>query len=275
MSANEELLEDRIAGLRAELDQYGKELIAMVQAIYGRHEKGPAFDLKNSPFQMINVLKQDVVDLIQSAQEQSQYMQQYKADITYCKELADILVTITNIVESMNTFEDHFTSLKLLQCCSILKQIEKGIAKLPGENSHLGAGRVCHELRNEKKLLRSRLISKLRRILSEAIQFDYGSITVNKHITGYLRVEDRVLDEPLELTELLKASVESECIGDVLDSVLVDMWTYVLVPLWKEKKVQAPNIIISKERAEFQLGSVARGQGDWNHTEIEIRSKYV
>lgn len=273
MSASEELLEDRIASLKGELDSYGKDLIHMVQAIYGRHEQGPKFDLKNSPFQMIQLLKQEVTELIESSQEQSHYIEQYKGEINHCKELADVLGNISSIVDHMNSFEDHFNALKLINCCNVLKQIDQGILKLPGENSHLGAGKVCNELRNEKKLLRSRLISKVRRILAEAIQFDYGSVSVSKQISGYLRVEDRVLEEPLELSELLQAAMESGCIGDALDSILMDMWTYVLVPLWKERKVQAPNILVSKERAEFQLGSVARGQGDWSHAEVEAKGE--
>ena len=269
MSASEELLEDRIASLQSELQSYGKDLINMVQAIYGRHEQGPSYDLKNSPFQMVNLLKQEVSELIESAKEQSQYMQQYKNEIAYCSELSDILLNISNIVESMNSFEENFNKLKLVSCCNIMKQIEQGILKLPGENSHLGAGRVCNELRNEKKLLRSRLVSRIRRILSEAIQFDHGSISVHKVIMGYLRVEDRVLDEPLQILDLWKAAVDSDCIAEALDSILMDLWTYVLIPLWKEKKIQEPNIMISPERAEFQLGSIARGLGDWAQVEVE------
>lgn len=271
--ASEELIDDRIASLRSELENYGQDVMHLVQAIYGNHIVGPNYDIKNSPFQMIHLLKQEVSEMIKLSQEQSAYFHKYHQELKYCQDLTELLSRVTNIVESINMFEKYLSGLKLRLCCQQLITIDEEIAKLPRADSPLGSGKVCSSLRNEKKLLRSRFIAKLRRLLSEAIVCDHGSIIVHKHLSGYLRSEDKVLEDPVYLADIWASGLAVECTHQLLDVLLSDIWTFTLLPLWKEKKSQSPNISTSPDRADFTIGSVARGVSDWSHLEFEIHGK--
>lgn len=289
---SEELIDDRIASLRSELENYGQDVLNLVQAIYGNHtlQSSVKYDLKNSPFQMIHLLKQEVIEMVKQSQEQSSYFQQHQQSLSYCQQLTDILSLITTIIDHIQLFETYLRELKLLACYQQLQAISEEIDKLP-HNHHdsknassssfsssvsmslIGAGKVCASLRNEQKLLRGRFIAKLRRLLSEAIVCDYGSIVVHKQLSGYLRSEDKVVEEPVTLADIWKSVLAVECTHQVLDAQLTDIWSLVVIPLWKEKKSQSPNVTTSQDRAEFTLGSVARGISDWSHVDIDARGK--
>jgi hypothetical protein len=268
---SEELIDDRIASLRSELENYGQDVVHLVQAIYGNHALGPKFDLKNSPFQMISLLKQEVMEMVKLSQDHSAFFQQHQEELKHCQHLSDVLSRVTSVIDHINIFEKQLSGLKLRSCCQQLALIDEEIAQLPRSDSPLGAGKVCSSLRNEKKLLRSRFIAKLRRLLSEAITCENGSIVVHKQLSGYLRSEDKVVEEAVSLADIWTSVMAVECTQQILDAQLGDIWNLIILPLWKEKKVQSPNITTSPDRAEFTLGSVARGISDWSHLEQEPR----
>jgi hypothetical protein len=262
---SEEVIEDRIASLRSELNSYSTDVVNLIQAIYGKHNLGPKYDLKNSPFQMVTILKQEVVELLRQSDGHANFLAQHQGDIVYCKNLSDVLSRVAGIVEHFNEFENSMNTLKLASCCRELGIINAELCALPATTSLMGGGKVLSCLRNEQKLLRCRLVAKLKRLLSEAISFDYGSIIVQKRLSGYLRSEDRVVEEGIDLVDVWQALVASDSIEQVLDAQLQDIWNFVFIPMWKEKKNQGPNINTSIERGEFQLGSLARGNTDWSH----------
>jgi hypothetical protein len=254
-----EIFDDRIESLKAELEECGKDIITLISAIYGTYESGPTFDLKNNSFQMISLLKQEAIEMIHECEEDQQNKKQYEADLQKCLEMSNALLSIGKICGSLRAFEQSFSKLHLMRCCEALTQLEEDLTKLPPASSVFGSGRVCVVLRNESKLCKSRLKSKLRRLLLESIKFENGNITVVKSLSGYLKAEDKVIDEPLALTEIWEAVVYTSYTEELVEIILKDIWKYLFVPLWKEKKSIAPDINISAERAEIILGSVARG----------------
>jgi len=275
MSVDTEVFDDRIQSLKAELDSYGKEIVTLISSIYGRYESGPHFDLKNNSFQMINLLKKEAVEMIHLCEEDQQSKKQYEGDLQKCLDLSNALLSIGQICGSLTSFEQALEKLYLVKCCELIKQIEEDVAGLPPSDSIYGSGRVCAVLRNESSLCKSRLKSKLRRLLLEAIQFEYGNVIILKSMSGYVKAEDKVLDEPLPLNELWEAIVFTNSAETLLELILIDLWKYLFFPLWKEKKVLSPDINIKAERAEFTLGSIARGQTtDWDAHYMESQNHH-
>jgi len=232
-----EVFDDRIESLKTELESYGKEIINLITCIYGSYETGPTFDLKNNAFQMINLLKQETIEMIHQCEEHEYQKKQYEYDLQQCLTMSTALLTIATICTSLTQFEQALTKLYVVECCELLIQIEQEITKLPSANSSLiGSGKVCMNLRHEYQLCSSRLKSKIRRLLFEAIQFEYGNMIICKSMNGYIKAEDKVIDEPLPLTELWEAIVLTNCTESIVETLFIDIWKYILTPLWKEKK---------------------------------------
>lgn len=302
---DEEFYEDKISNLQAELKSYGKDIIQLLNGIYGGHissttsnhrsEGGMKYDLKNNPFKMIDFLKQELIELIQQSQENELLYAKYSSDLQYCQHLTMILSNIGKIISNMNLFDIFLTKYQLIQASEMIMKIESDLIELPKQASQFKSnssqsnhdsdstssdhnknhgkeimnliihGNIYKLLKNEKQILKIRLKTLLRRLLmNEMIQLDYGLIRIHKKIQDYLKCEEKVIEEPIYLKDVFTAAIISLNLEDLLQEIIDLIWKSVLVPLWKEKKIQSPSKSANADSAEFVLASVLRGleQGD-------------
>lgn len=248
-------IEGRLENLRGELETYGKDIKGLVESIYGsKNERGDVLtniDLKNSPFQLITLLRQEVVEIVEESQKQEEVISQAQTDIKFCNDMSGILSTIASIIDLMNHFEDALINFRFNKCLEYLSDIEEQLALLPDEEKLLGKGKICRSLRNEYKLQKVRISSKVLRLLNECISVDHGIVKVSKTLTGYIRCEDKIIVDSIALDDLLALAVSCDVIEEYMDKLVESVWVNLFTMLWKEKKTQIPNITSTSVYAEI------------------------
>ena len=171
-----------------------------------------------------------------------------------------MLTNISRLGEKILECEKSINLCKLKIACDLIGEMDEVLQLLPGTNTEIGSGAVCSILRREKKFLQGRLISKLKRLLNECVQYEYGRICVNKQLVGVLRSEDVIIDDPIELGHILECIVSVSRLEDFVEDMLKCLWKFLIRPLWKEKKAQTPSISNAATRAEFIFENIAREQ---------------
>lgn len=171
-----------------------------------------------------------------------------------------MLTNISHLGEKLLECEKCINLCKLKAACILIGEMADILQSLPGTNTEIGSGVVCSILRREKKFLQSRLISKLKRLLNECVQYEYGRICVSKQLVGVLRSEDVIIDDPIELSHIWECIVSVSRLEDFVEDMLKCLWKFLIRPLWKEKKAQTPSISNASNRAEFIFENIAREQ---------------
>lgn len=251
--ASVDFFDQRLASLKADLKVYGKEIVDHVTSLYGINVPDSRFELKNDAFSMLNVLQIDVAEIIKEAQEKNEFRAQHSSEIEECSRLANLLTQISNIVDRITECETLVNKISLIPACKAIEQISATLDKLPGTNTEIGSGAVCSLLKKENKLLHCRLTSKLNRILKESIQFEYGHISVHSELKGVLRSEDTIINDPIKLSDVWRAVNLSNRTDEAVDDLLRNLWTYILKPLWREKRAQAPRLSRLEEHCVSEL----------------------
>lgn len=252
---SEDLFEERVASLQMELKSYGKEIVDYISTLYAGN-KPDSIDLKNDPINMLKVLRNDVNDILKVAQSQNEYNIKYNTEIKECASLSSILTQVALISTKITEGELHVQNFELSKACASVKEIDATMKNLPALNTEIGSGKVCLILRRESRVLKSRLTSKLRRLLSECIQIEHGKVIVNKQLKGMLRSEDYILQNPIDLTEVWNCIVELGKVDETLDEIYLNLWNHLLKLLWKEKKIQTPNMNTSGQKSELIFDSI-------------------
>lgn len=279
---DQEITEERIDSLKSELDSYGKEILNLISATYASHPSGGKYDLKHSPQQMLPLLYEEVLDLVRQSQENTAFFEKHKEKITHCNSLITALNNICSIVDKIVLCEESLQSLALTKCAGTLSDIESLLSEsaqgIPSSDIH----RV---LQKEYRLVRCRLMNKVKRLIHDCIHVEMGKIYVVHTLQGYIRSEDKVYDNAIELSDLFKVLQDIKADDEVVRSILKEIWQLVVRPMWKEKKAFSPHITVhnssstsssSDQKAEFIIGSMTRG-GDLVHHDgqTDQSGKYV
>jgi hypothetical protein len=235
-----EFFDQRLASLKTDLKIYGDEIVEYVSSLYGINQPESRFELKNDAFSMLNVLQIDVAEILKESQQRSDQKSQHASDIEECNQLAKTLTHISSLVDQIADCEASISKMMLIPACHAIEQINLSLEGLPSPNTELGSGTLCTVLKKECKLLNSRLCSKLTRILKESVQFEYGHISVHSELRGVLRSEDTIINDPIALKDVWTAINLTARDDEIVEMLLKSLWTYVLRPLWREKKAPAP-----------------------------------
>lgn len=241
-----EFSEERIDSLKAELDAYGKEIVKLTAAIYSEHA-ADKYNLKDSPFQMLSLLREEVTDLLKQSQENVEYFHVHQAKILHCNALMGYLTTIGQIVDKMVLFETALSTVHLLDCCELQDELTALLHALP-------AGALKDSLSKEHGLLRCRLINKLRRLLDDMVRTEYGKISIHA-LEGYIPSEDKVLEHSISLSTIWEAVIAVDAVTDILKAVMRDIWDKLVHPLWREKKDPDITIAHSNSNSSAKVSS--------------------
>lgn len=253
--------EERVESLRSEVQTYGQDVVNLVNSVYGGENvnNNASYDFKNSPFQMVAMLRKEVAELVAEMHSKEEFLANNQADITFCNDITAVLINVSCIVDLLNKFEDRFGRLAFDECVDILENAQMKLNSLPPGDSFFGDGEVCKILRREYKLQKSRLAHTVRNLLREAITIESGTIIVKKVLSGYLRSENRVITEPIQLQNLWQIALDCEIAEDHAVELVNSLWREILVVVWKEKKFLLPKVTSNDEIAELIIISNVRG----------------
>lgn len=260
-----ELDDERVVALRSDLRSYGAEITQHLTALYSsQRSSSDAFDLKNDPTNMLAMLKHELGQVVSLSQEHSAYLAAHSAEIADCGQLVTTLSTMSAITDNIVSCEHAINTFQFLQASTYIDEIHQALSAVQFSDRELNSGHVFSLLRSESRLLASKLNSKLKRALSECVRFEAGKVSVSRQLRGVLRAEDVVLAEPVALADLLQTAARCGKADEVAADMLHKLWSFVLHPLWLEKKAQTPRVTAAageEGQAELLLDSIARDGG--------------
>eukprot|EP01038_Epipyxis_sp_PR26KG_P009864 gene9864-13271_t len=290
--ASMELYEERIHALKSDLHSYGKEIIEHIQILYNVNSNATivgqniqSIDLKNDPMNVLKILRHDVEEVLRQSHETEAYKSELKKDLQECNELSLLLENISTISSQLIECEQYLNVLSVSGACELVCLTEKSLQSLQSKNKSTSdfinnefcSGKVYTTLYKEHKLLKSRLISKIRRLLNDSITFEYGRIAVAKQLTGMLKSEDKIIDQPIQLFELWDSLSKLNKCDDIIEWILKETWRCIFHPLWKEKKPFPPNIIENQEHDVSYLlfETISRDQSKSSFSNVIKESEKV
>lgn len=254
-------ISERVSALKSELQLYGEEIVAHIQGLHTTQElpSKPKIDLKSDPRNAVILLKHDLQEILQTVNVQSRSeKEKNSAELEECSALMEVLTNVTKACDLQVRCEEAVAGTNLSAACSLIEELESSIDSLPGINSEVGSGYVCQILRKEFQILRYRFQSRLKRMLLNAVQIEYGRMSVQKCLKGVLTGEDRVLEAPIHLVDIWSSLLAMDCADDCIGRIVSSFWLCVLQPLWKEKKGTAPSVRTAEESSEFIFESISR-----------------
>lgn len=254
---------EKINSLQADLLSYGKEITEHISALYtSTRTQTDELDLKNDPTNIMLMLKLELTQIVETSMEQNDYAIKHSVEIKECSSLISSLSSMSAITEMIIDCEKSISTFNFIPACEVLRKIESSLKSLPTQNSEIGSGQVCLELKSEAKILSSKLNSKLRRCLNECIRIEYGRIGVTKVLKGVLRSEDLVLEEaPLQLADVWKAIVITGKTSDAVCDILNKFWCCIVQPVWGEKKGNSPLVSMDGDSAAHMVLEGLTGRG--------------
>ena len=198
-----------------------------------------------------------MLEVLKIARNKADYTRDHKPEIDECERIMTIISAVTNAADLVVRVEEVIKTSDLLKICKQLSSMEKALADLPATSVEYGAGPACICLRREGKMLRYKFHARLKLLFSSCIQLEAGRISVHKKIRGLVRGEETPLDKPVSILDILSSL---DATGDVMElilSLLENIWTFIISPIWKEKKAMVPKLSMGDEFSELFLSSVA------------------
>lgn len=267
---------EKLASLRAELRYYEDQIYSQISAIHGHggvafggdktssgHGRKPAVDLRNDPRNALPLLENDVHALLKEAQKSSEYFELHKDEIRECGLLIETVKTVVSITDLLSKVEAAVNSYDIVGSTELISDLRSQLALLPSSQSEIGSGPVCSYLVRESHIVIFRLNARLRKIMTHCITVDKGRILVNKVVKGILDDEETILAQPLDLSSVWMAllATDKQLCQEIAISLVKDIWTHIMLPLWKEKKGCAPRVSQRNEVSvlEIDFGSAAVG----------------
>ncbi len=239
--------EERILSLKSDLVSYGKDITDHISALYtSKRSLSDSFDLKNDPANMLVMLKHELNQIVQVSQERADFAAQHGSEIAECTKLINLLLKLSSVTELLIACEKQINKFEFLKACASVDAMEIALNSCQSQSQELASGQVFTILKSECKLLSSKLNSKLKRSLNEAIRIEHGRVAVSRQLKGVLRAEDVVLDEPLQLSELWRAVVLTGKAEETVSEVLQRFGQFMLHPVWHEKKAQKPRVVAAE-----------------------------
>lgn len=250
--------EEKIRELRQDLKSLGAEISNRLTCIHS-NISGCSVNLRNNPTNSIKLLQHDVVSLLKEFQSHKEEEAKNKMELEAVSQLMDILTAVSAVSDCILQCELKINSEDLTDASSSIQELDEFLLHLPRPNTEIGTGKVCSILRRESALVKSRFQSKLKRLLDHCIQIEKGKIFVCKSLKGMIKGDDVLLQNPLPLGSIWGAIRAAGDCDEAVSGVLKRVWDLVLVPLWRERRAQAPTVHNTDDGACMVFEAVVRG----------------
>jgi hypothetical protein len=252
-----ESFDNQVHLLKQELKSYGDDIINHIKSLHSQLQN-EKISLKTDPKLVIQSLQQDVINLVKEAQEHSEYWTQNHNEIEECEKLMIFLVSISTASEVIAQCEELINSNDLTQIQNHMIKLKDAIDHLPSQNSAVGTGQVCSLLRRESAILKSRFQTRLKRLLQNCVHIDSGRILVVKKLKGAIRDEDLIIQEPIALKDIWNVLRQFSNFKECIEILVIEIWTKVIRPLWKLKKISFPRTIRNESSTELVYDSFTK-----------------
>lgn len=255
ISSMTDSFEDRLKLMRHDLTSYGADIIGHVTLLHSQFQD-ERISLKNDPKLVVQLLQQDVLELVTECQQRTDYLDKYGEDVDKCKQLLDVLLSVSSVSELLASCDESINCSDLESSTRLLSTLKSKINELPTVNTEIGNGKVCVLLRRENIILQSRFHSRLKRLLRNCIHIEYGKISVVKRLKGAVRDEEFIIQTPIQLQSIWAALVDAGCHRECVESLVHELWAQLIRPLWKTKKVSYPRTFRNDDSAELAYDSL-------------------
>lgn len=252
----------RIDALKLELESCSTQIVNHVTALHcGIPQTIRALsniDFKNDPRNGIKILQHDVSEMLEMLENKEAMALENEQDINECLKYTKDLNHISEIVELLVTCEESINSSKLIETCTILSTSEQLIQCSSSQNK---AHKVLSLLKREHQILKSKFISKLRRLFSHAVQVQLGKIAVVKSSKFFLKDENILLDVQVTISNILLSANHMIIINELTEMLASSIWTLIIRPLWQERKPNPPISTIHEDNSEMLFESIQNYTG--------------
>ncbi len=263
----------RISALKLELESCSTQIIDHVTALHcGIPKNIRAFsniDFKNDPRNGIKILQHDVSEMLEMIENKEAVALENEQDINECLKYTKDLNHISTIVELLVNCEESINSSKLTETCTNLSSSEQLIQHSSSQNK---AYKVLNLLKREHQILKSKFISKLRRLFSHAVQVQLGKINVIKSSRFFLKDENILLDAQVSISTILSAAAHMDIMNELTETLATSIWTLIIRPLWQERKPKPPTTIIHEDNAEMSFESIQNYTGQVTDSTDQIHT---
>jgi hypothetical protein len=276
-----ESLEDKLASLKGELKYYEQQIYQQVSAINSSLSSAISqeIDLKSDPRNAIPLLQNDVNALLKEAHKTKAYVAANKETLDECASLVDTMKYVVSLAELISKCEDAVNTYDITNAAILVQELKNKLQDLPKDNTEIGSGAVCSHLRRESQVVVYRQQARLKRLIQHCISVEKGRIVINKVLKGMLQEEEIILQEPLALSSVWTAIITADetFLQEIVDSLVSDVWMLIMVPLWKERKAQAPRVNCGDEVSALEFEAIANGmatdsssQSDAGHSAVAV-----
>ena len=255
----EETYIDRVKCLKAELRSYGNDIQTHLKALYDPNfalstslngGKALSIDLTINPLNTIPMLHNDVIDLLKESKEikavnssnNKEELERMKEDLLQCEEMILILKQVAEVVGLLETISFTMYSSDIMKACDHLTLLEVKLKDLKGLKTELERGFVVSLLKKEASLLKFQFIARLLRLIRFSVQIFHGRISVTKSLKGVVNGEENIIETPILLSDLWSALLHMQQAENFMPELVDSLWTCVLLPIWREKKLTAPKV---------------------------------
>lgn len=245
---DEDTIDQRISSLKIDLDDLGAKIVKHIEAVHSSSLPSFNVDLKDDPTNCIKSLRYDIDDILKIATDRSDQLEEFAGDLQQCQGLVQILETVNGTADLLCRLDDAISDTDLKLTCTLLNEVTESVNRLPGSSTEYGVGNCVIALRREAAILKSRFISKLKRLLDCHLQIDVGSIQlipqllshcyiIPGEIENLLAVDDSLSESDVgsTLVECWDALVYLNVADDSVSVICRQLWDCVVKPLWSEQ----------------------------------------
>lgn len=257
--------DERLAALEADLKVHGTELMHHLDSLHSNIRT--QINLKENPLDEIKLLQHDVSDVLREAKENRDYQVENAEEIERVQKLMETLSIISSVAAYIAHCDEKINGDNIIDAARLVARLAEEVDNLPTPNTDIGSGKVCASLRKESQLLKFRFHSRLKRLMGHSVQIEVGTIMVRKSLSGILKGEDIVPQNPILLEHLWEALLITGNAEGEVKAMIRNAWDSIMKPIWKEQKLTIPKIIRG-DFAELSYPTIQRDSSSLTKTGI-------
>ena len=243
-------------------------------------KKEDSIDLRNNPSKLLKILMYDLNELQNIAKSNDALLSAKQKEINECDDLLVILSSITSASESILKCDEMITNncnnLDLTTIYNRMKTMEETIANLAGNSGKSSCSgskankEVLSILKRECKIIKTKFIAKLQRLLKFAIEINAGKVTVKKIIIGVLPFTDVLVDplNPILLHDVWSilinlyddqsSAASISLLEQSVKDIVQQLFSKIIVFFWKEKKFQPAIRVATEDKSEITFENISK-----------------
>lgn len=165
----------------------------------------------------------------------------------------DILEIISDASNYIIQADESISDSNINVACDSLALMDEALKNLHNE-SILEYTPTFGILKNEGRIIHSRFESRLKHLVYQCIRVERGRCIVRKQISIDETSKGSQADTFTDISRLWEAMLRVGIdVKPIVMDITLEIWTNMITPLWREKKLQHPRVTVGSEQAEMTL----------------------